>query len=39
VLNLLALDDVRSQVDDAIHLKREPAAPTETVGGRAASGS
>jgi len=37
VLNLLALDDVRSQVDDAIELKREPAATA--AGGRAASGS
>ena len=41
VLNLLALDDVRSQVDDAIDLKREPgqAAPTAPAAGRVASGS
>ena len=36
VLNLLALDDVRSQVDDAIQLRPEAAAAG---GGRAASGS
>jgi len=39
VLNLLALDDVRSQVDDAIELgQRRPEAAAGT-GGRAASGS
>jgi DNA-binding transcriptional MerR regulator len=42
VLNLLALDDVRSQVDDAIDLKREPTGAGATPSpssSRAASGS
>ena len=38
VLNLLALDDVRSQVDDAIEL-RQPDEEAAAAGGRAVSGS
>ena len=44
VLNLLALDDVRSQVDDAIRdptrrRHRRRRAPASAGGGRAVSGS